>query len=81
MIVKYSLSIKCRCPVDKLPDVYDAEILSSSSLAVEEILKITASFETQEMFQEELTQRLARHTCCQVRTVGWHSGVKTEVVS
>jgi NADPH-dependent 7-cyano-7-deazaguanine reductase QueF len=81
MIVKYNLKIKCKCPVDGFPDVYTAEITSDRAVPVEEILQRVKVFEDRKMFQEQMTEELARMLSCRVCTVGWHSGVETEVVA
>lgn len=80
MIVKYSLRVKCCCPVDDLPDAYDVEVTSDRAVAVEKLLELAGTFENRKIFQEQLTEEFARMSGCGVRTVGWHSGVKTEVV-
>ena len=81
MIAKYTISIKSNCPVDGGPDIYEAEITSSYPIAVEKIVECVSKFCDQKMFQEELTDLLARTLSASVRTVGWHSGVRVEVVA
>ena len=81
MIAKYTISIKSNCPVDGRPDTYEAEITSSHPIAVEKIVECVSEFCDQKIFQEEITERLARILSARVRTVGWHSGVRVEVVA
>lgn len=81
MIVIYTLRVRCACPVDDLSDVYTAKVFSDRAVPVEEILECAKSFEGRKIFQEQLTEELARTLSCKVHTVGWHSGVKTEVTA
>ena len=81
MQVTHSLTIKARCPVDHKIDVYIVEVTSSVVVKVEDILAEADKFKSREIFQEDLTEQLARALGCTVKTVGYHSGVKTEVVA
>lgn len=75
------MTIGCRCPVDNMPDIYEAEFENSSTIKVEDILSVTRSLEGGKMFQEDLTASLARALSCKVTTTGYHSGVKTVVIA
>lgn len=81
MICRYSMTIKCACPVDELSDVYEAEFESAATIQVEDILEAVRPFESGRMFQENLTASLARTLACKVTTIGYHSGVKTVVIA
>jgi hypothetical protein len=81
MICRYALTIRCACPVDARPDVYRAEFESSTMIKVEDILAAVQPFQTNAAFQEDLTATLARQLGCQVKTIGWHSGVETIAVA
>lgn len=79
MRVTHTLTIEASCPVDNKLDVYECTIEASRTIPVEDILKATADLP--KAFQEDITATLARTLGATVRTVGWHSGVKTEVVA
>ena len=81
MICRYSLTIKCRCPVDDLMNTYQAEIESASTIQAERILREIIMIGNEPNFQEDLTASLARSLGCQVTTTGYHSGVKTVVIA
>lgn len=79
MRVTYSLTIEAKCPIDNEPDAYECEITSTRTIPVEEILD--AVKELPKAFQEDVTVALARKLGATVQTIGWHSGIKTEVVA
>lgn len=79
MRVTHTLTVAAVCPVDGLPDVYEATVTAERVVKVEDILKIAASFARRKVYQEQVTSEMARKLGCSVRTVGYHSGVKTEV--
>lgn len=81
MLVKYTLTLKSLCPVDKLPDVYDVELTSDTPVFVERIKDVVDSFSSVSATQEEIAVSLARELCCKVLLTGYHSGIKTEVWS
>jgi hypothetical protein len=81
MICRYSLTIRCACPVDELSDVYQSEFESAVTIKVEDILEAVRPFESGRMFQEDLTASLARTLGCKVTTRGYHSGVETVIVA
>jgi len=80
MNVTHSLQITAFCPVDNKPDVYECVITAKRVIAVEDILKAAHDFSSMKVYQEELCQELHRRLACQVRLVGHHSGVRTDVV-
>ena len=47
---------------------------------VEKILEKVEQLKDKTMYQEDLTVELARHLCVKVTTIGYHSGVKSEVI-
>jgi len=73
----YELEVRAVCPIHKeLIDVYATTIRTSATLPVERILEIFQPYETQQIFQEALTQEVAVKLGAHVQTVGMHSGVK-----
>jgi hypothetical protein len=81
MIVTHRLEIRATCPVDQSPDVYQATITTRRLIPVESILAQIDTLTAEPIFQEELTLRLAAAIGAEVRTLGQHSGVTTEVVA
>ena len=81
MKCRYSLKIRCACPVDEGSDVYDAVFESDDLIKVEAILDAVRAYATIKAFQEDVTRSLARTLGCQVTTIGYHSGVLTEVIA
>ena len=77
MRVTHSLTITAACPVDGKPDHYDAVVKCNRVLKVEDILAAVEGMKDRKVFQEELTQELARTIGARVTTTGYHSGVKT----
>jgi NADPH-dependent 7-cyano-7-deazaguanine reductase QueF len=77
LLVKHSLTITAACPVDGKPDHYEAVVECSRVLKVEDILAAVETLKGQKIFQEQLTQELARAIGAKVTTTGYHSGVKT----
>ena len=77
MLVRHSLTITAACPVDQKPDRYEAVVECTRVVKVEDILSAVQRFTAAPMFQEELTQELARVLGAKVTTTGFHSGVKT----
>jgi NADPH-dependent 7-cyano-7-deazaguanine reductase QueF len=75
MLVTYSLSMHCNCPVDNLPDLYDVEITSDKTIPVEDILMAIETVNRKD-FQENITESLAREIPAKVKTTGYHSGIK-----
>jgi NADPH-dependent 7-cyano-7-deazaguanine reductase QueF len=63
--------------VDRKPDNYAAVIECGYMVKVEAILAAVESLRSRRIFQEELTQELARVLGAKVTTSGYHSGVKT----
>jgi hypothetical protein len=76
MQVIHQFTFRGRCPVDDAIDSYDVLITTNRLIKVEDIIK-AASDLLQPLFQEDITQQLAVRLNCCVRTVGYHSGVKT----
>lgn len=81
MLVVHSLTIRAKCPMDKFGDTYEAEFSADRVIPVEYILAAVKKLTKREIFQEDLTVRLARALGVQVRTIGYHSGVRTEVTA
>jgi NADPH-dependent 7-cyano-7-deazaguanine reductase QueF len=77
LLVRHSLTITAACPVDGKPDHYEAVVECSRVVKVEDILAVVDGLKAQRIFQEELTQELARSLGAKVTTTGYHSGVKT----
>jgi hypothetical protein len=66
--------------MDSLPDVYEVTVEAQVVIPVERILEIVVGFKDREIWQEDLTQEMARRLGAKVTSVGHHSGVRTEVV-
>lgn len=77
MLVRHSLTITAACPVDGKPDHYEAVVECTRVVKVEDILAAVDRLKAQKIYQEELTQELARVLGAKVTTTGYHSGVKT----
>ena len=77
MLVRHYLTITAACPVDDKPDHYEAVIECSRVLKVEDIIAAVEALKDKRIFQEQLTQELARAIGANVTTTGYHSGVKT----
>ena len=80
MRVTHSLEIKSICPVDNKPDVCKCVITTERIIPVEDILAAAKEVEDTKAYQENICQELHRRLSCQVRLVGYHSGVRTEVI-
>jgi hypothetical protein len=80
MRVKHELVGSAICPVDLLPDSYNITVESKSIIPVEKLLQIVSNLKGQVIYQEEYTMFLSRTLGCKIKTVCYHSGVKTEVV-
>lgn len=80
MLITHTLQITAICPIDEKPDVYECVITTSRIIPVEEIIKAVDGLKNTKAFQEEICQDLHRQLACEVKLVGYHSGVKTEVV-
>ena len=76
MKVKHKLQIYGKCPVDGANDNYTLVVKTRKILKVEDILAAVSGLKWP-LFQEEVTQILADELGCNVRTVGYHSGIKT----
>lgn len=77
----YETRIVAACPVDDMPDVYEATFESDNTIRCEDILAAVEKYATEKAFQEVITADLARQLRCRVTTVGYHSGVKTTVIA
>jgi hypothetical protein len=75
------MTIRCACPVDEGSDTYLAVFESSQLIKVEEIIDAVKPYEVTQTLQEDLTGSLARLLGCRVTTIGYHSGVLTEVIA
>lgn len=73
----YRLQVRAMCPIHAdLIDVYDVEIRSGATLPVENILAHFKQYETQQIFQEEMTRKACVALGGSIKTVGIHSGVE-----
>lgn len=85
MRVTYSLEVVARCPSDRLPDRYDVKIESERTILAEDIVAYTKTFgdpkAKKHLSQEEITEALHRRFAARVTTVGYHYGVRAEVIS
>lgn len=81
MICTYETRISAACPMDGQPDIYEATFTSENTIKCEDILEAIAPYAVEKAFQEQITSDLARKLRCTVKTVGYHSGVKTTVIA
>ncbi len=81
MNCQYRLSIEARCPVDNMPDRYELMLESPTPIGVESVLAFVAGYRKKKIFQEALTQLVARRFNCRAITTGFHSGVHTTVTA
>ena len=80
MLVRHEMEIQCNCPSDDLPDLYHMTVECERTIPVEKIMEVVDELSKEKIFQEELTQRIARLLNARVTTIGWHFGrVKTTV--
>lgn len=77
MLVRHYMTVTASCPVDEKPDHYEAIVECARVVKVEDILAAVERLKGQPIFQEQLTQELARSLGAKVTTTGYHSGVKT----
>lgn len=79
MKVVYELSVECGCPVDDKGDVYQCFLTSTKPIPVEHILLVVEVYKNTKMFQEHLAESLSRDLFCEVKLIGYHSGIKVTV--
>lgn len=79
MIVQHTLTVSAVCPVDGTRDFYKATLHVNRMMSVESIRAEIKEFDSQAMFQEDLTVKLAEKFCCRVETWGSHTGTETYV--
>ena len=80
MRVEHRLIVTALCPLDGVTDVYALIIRARHVVPVEDIRALVATCAGEQLFQENLTERLHRALACEVETIGYHSGVRTCVV-
>lgn len=80
MRVTHTLEVTAACPADGKLDVYECVVTARRVIPVEDILKAAADVREARAYQEDICQELHRRLACEVRLVGYHSGVRTEVV-
>jgi hypothetical protein len=76
MLVTHEVQVYGRCPVDGKSDSYDVTVTTRKLIKVEDIISAIDAIEWP-VFQEEMTQQLADKLGCHVRSIGYHSGIKT----
>lgn len=76
MKVTHEVKVYGHCPVDGKNDSYDVTISTMKLLKVENILSAINGLNWP-LFQETMTQQLADALGCHVKSVGYHSGIKT----
>ena len=81
MIARHSLQVVARCPVDGAVDIYQVTVETDRTIFVETILAEVARVTAEPMTQEILTDTLSAALRAKVTSVGFHSGVRTEVVA
>ncbi len=60
-------------------DQYEVFVETDRVIMVEDILTAIAEFSKKPILQEQFTVSLSERLGTNVRTIGWHSGVRTEV--
>ena len=70
MKVRHRVRIVAICPVNGDTDTYLASFYPTTLLYCEDIMKAVTRFTDAAVTQEELTQGLATHLGCTVRTIG-----------
>jgi hypothetical protein len=78
MKVKYSVSFSCICPSDGKHINYKADIYSEKFHLVEDINTYIYDLANEELYQEHLTDLLAKQFACKVVTYGTHQGIAIE---
>lgn len=79
---EYSFNLVCRCPVNpKTVDSYAVKVTVRRMIQVEHLLEVANQYQDRVIFQERLTQELAKRLRATVETTGRHSGVATRVVA
>lgn len=81
MLARHTIAMSALCPVDDLPDHYEVTVETARVVKVEDILAAIEPYRERKAFQEEITIELAKRLRCKVTTIGFHSGVRTEVVA
>lgn len=80
MRVHYEFELTGICPADQRADIYSCEVVAARTISVEVILEAAKTATLIPRYQEDITRELHRILAAEVRTVGWHSGVKTTVI-
>jgi galactitol-specific phosphotransferase system IIB component len=76
MLVTHEVQVYGSCPVDGKTDTYDVTVTTRKVIKVEDILAAIHAINWP-IFQEEMTQQLADSLGCRIRSIGYHSGIKT----
>jgi len=79
MRCEYTIEIECNCPVNGERDVYQVTLVSHEKILVEDIIEYMGRFSNETVFQEDLTQKIAKDFNCETTSIGSHSGVITKV--
>jgi hypothetical protein len=80
MRVTYSLQISATCPVDDTMDIYECSVVAERVIPAEQILAVTKEASNMKKYQEEICRFIAAQLQAEVTLLGYHSGVRTEVV-
>lgn len=80
MRVKHHIQVECRCPADKLPDLYEVVIEAERVIPVEQIIALADTAKGKTMYQEDLCLLWARALSARVTMTGWHYGRVRTVV-
>ena len=78
MKIKYSVSFHCICPSDGEKISYQADIYSEKFHLVEDINTYIYGLANEELYQEHLTDLLAKHFACRFITYVTHQGIAIE---
>lgn len=72
---EYRFTISATCPVDHRGDNYQTTVLCKRTIPVEYLQAVVGRHTKQPIFQEKLTQDLARCLRARVTTEGDHSSI------
>ena len=81
MKVIYELQACAPCPVASATDVYQLTVRSDHMIEVERINAAVERLTKEAIFQEDLTELLAKMLDATSESIGWHSGVKVTCTS
>mgnify|MGYP003124526302 FL=1 len=76
MKISYHFKFSCVCPSDEERIEYSAELGTDKFILVEDIKSFVETLKNKKMFQEPLTELLAKKFSCRVVTFAVHQDVE-----